>query len=354
MWFLDEGIPVGRQDIGRKRRRAGKISSRRVSAATGLPLLLLVVANCTPVAQGAGKVRLARKYRPGQSMVYITKVTTNSKIESEPATLKDFFPPVPASIRLNQQSTETVLAVQPDGTADVQHHFDKFEVQTDTQTLPATLRDSITEAQEEVTQHMVGRTLTAHYDRTGRLVDFGGADSLFAEVDAPVREPLVQMLKLFLEQMGGQSLYPDHKVKVGEEWTQKLDALPLKNYPFQVGGKNTLHYSGKTRYKGIKAAIIDYHYENALTPDLASLRKGGALPQLEAMGMHLEMKISGEGQGRILVALDDGRVLQNRSTLHQTLSAVMRKKEGFISPPAGMPRIDIHSDTELDVEGNKP
>ena len=316
--------------------------------------LLLVLAGAT-VAQGAGgKVLLTRKYRPGQSMVYVTKVQTNSKIDSDPPGLKNFFPPMPTNLRMNQQSTVTVSKVPPDGAADVQHRFDKFEIQTDLGALPENMRDSITQAQQEVSQRMVGQTLTAHYDHDGRLVDFEGADNLFRDIDAPVREPLLQMLRLFLEQMGGQSLYPDHRVKVGEEWSQKLDAQPLKDYPFQVQGKSTLHYSGKTRYQGVKAAIVDYHFENALTPALEGLRKGGALPQLEAMGMRLDMQISGKGQGRILVALDDGRVLQNHSTLHQTLSALMKGKEGFVAPAEQLPRLEIQSDTEMEVEGNKP
>jgi len=320
----------------------------------GATLLLLVLAGAT-VAQGAGgKVTLTRKYRPGQAVVYVTTVKTNSKIDSNPPELKNLFPPMPTNLRLNQQSTVTVSKVAPDGAADVQHRFDKFEIQTDLSALPENVRDSMTQAQQEVGKRMVGQTLIAHYDHNGQLLDFEGADNLFGDLDAPVREPLLQMLRMFLEQMGGQSLYPDHPVKVGEEWTQKLDAPPLKNYPFQVQGKSTLHYSGKTRYQGIKAAILDYHVENELTPALESLRKGGALPQLEAMGMHLEMKIHGKGQGRILVALDDGRVLQNHSTLHQTLSALMQGKEGFVAPTDQLPRLDIQSDTEMEVDGNKP
>jgi len=322
--------------------------------AGGVALLLLVLAGAT-VAQGAGgKVLLARKYHPGQSMVYVTTVRTNSKIDSNPPGLKNFFPPMPTDLRLNQQSTVTVSKVTPDGAADVQHRFDKFEIQTDLGALPENMRDSITQAQQEVSQRMVGQTLTAHYDHDGRLVDIEGADNLFRDIDAPVREPLLQMLRLFLEQMGGQSLYPDHRVKVGEEWSQKLDAHPLKDYPFQVRGKSTLHYSGKTRYQGVKAAIVDYHFENALTPALEGLRKGGALPQLEAMWMHLDIQISGKGQGRILVALDDGRVLQNHSTLHQTLTALMKGKEGFVAPAEQLPRLEIQSDTEMVVEGSKP
>lgn len=322
--------------------------------AEGVALLLLVLAGAT-VARGAGgKVLLTRKYRPGQSMVYVTTVRTNSKIDSNPPSLKNFFPPMPTNLRLSQQSTVTVSKVAPDGAADVQHHFDKFAIQTDLGALSENIRDSITQAQQEVSERMVGQTLTAHYDHEGRLVDFEGADNLFRDIDAPVREPLLQMLRLFLEQMGSQSLYPNHPVKVGEEWSQKLDAEPLKNYPFKVEGKSTLHYSGKMRYQGVKAAIVDYHFENALTPALEGLRKGGALPQLEAMGMRLDIQISGKGQGRILVALDDGRVLQNHYTLHQTLSALMKGKEGFVAPTEQVPRLEIQSDTEMEVEGNKP
>jgi hypothetical protein len=322
--------------------------------AWGAAILLLTLAG-GPLAQGAGGgVTLARKYRPGQSIVYVTKVSTNSKIDSNPPELKSFFPPIPTNLRLNQQGTVTVSSVHADGAADVQHRFDKFEIHSDLAGLPEGIRDSIAQAQEEVSQHVVGQTLTAHYDHEGRLVDFDGADNFFRDIDAPVREPLVQMLRLFLEQMGGQSLYPDHRVKVGDEWSQDLDAPPLKDYPFKVAGKSTLHYSGKTRYQGVKAAIVDYHFENTLTPAMAGLRKGGALPQLEAMGMRLEIKIIGKGQGRILVALDDGRLLQNNSNLHQTLSATMKGSEGSVAPAEMLPRLEIQSDTEMEADGSKP
>jgi hypothetical protein len=84
------------------------------------------------------------------------------------------------------------------------------------------------------------------------------------------------------------------------------------------------------------------------------MRQDGALPQLEAAGMHLEVQIRGQGQGRVLVALDDGRVLQNHSTLHQTLSAHMKGTEGSLSPAGPPAKLEIRSDTEMVVEGNRP
>jgi hypothetical protein len=322
-----------------------------IRTAAGLPVLLLMMACFSPALRAGSKVMLVRKYHPGQSIIYATNVSTNSKIESNPPELKNFFPPLPNNLRMNQQSTVTVSQVHPDGAADVQQRFDRFEIQSELGSLPENIRDSVMQAQQEVSQRMVGQTLTVHYDHEGRLVDFDGADTLFHDIDAPVRKPFLQMLRLFLEQMGGQSLYPDHRVKPGDEWSQSLDAQPLKSYPFQVQGKSTLHYSGTTRYKKVKAAIVDYHFENILTPAKEGLRTGGALPQLEAMGMRLDMRISGKGQGRILVALDDGRVLQNHSTLHQTLSALMRDST---TPAEVQPRLEIQSDTQMEVEGSSP
>jgi hypothetical protein len=318
----------------------------------GAALILLTLANVPAALGWGGKVRLARKYRAGQTTVYATEVRTHAQIDSHPPELKSFFPPVPADLAMRQQNTVTVAAVHEDGAADVQQRFDRFELQSDLSALPEELRDSAKQAQREFSQQMSGHTLTVHYDREGRLVGFEGADSLLQQLDAPLREPLHQMLRLFLEQMGGQALYPDHPVKRGEEWTQKLDAEPQEAYAFQVQGSNTLHYSGKTRYHGIKAGIVEYHFENTLIPAEAGMRKGGALPLLEAMGMKLKIQISGQGKGQVLVALDDGRVLQNHSTLHQTLSAHMEGKGGLPLPTAQPAKLEIQSDTEMNVEGN--
>jgi len=46
-------------------------------------------------------------------------------------------------------------------------------------------------------------------------------------------------------------------------------------------------------------------------------------------------------------------VLQNHSTLHQTLSAHMKGNEGLVAPE-DQPRFEIQSDTEMQVDGNKP
>ncbi len=339
------------QDTGLPEVKLGCAARRAVQATVAF---LLFMSAAATQASGGGTVLLARKYRPGQSMVYVTTVRAISKFDSNPPNLKNFFPPMPTDLRLSQQCTVKVAKVNTDGGADVQHRFDKFEVQTEMGSLPQNVRDSITQAQEEVSQRMVGQTLTAHYDRDRRLVGFEGADGFLRSADAPVKEPLMQMLRLYLEQMDGQSVYPNHPLKVGEKWTQSLDSPPTSDYQFEQQGKSTFQYSGKTRYKGVKAAIVDYQIENSLTPALEGLRKDGALPQIESLGGKLDIKITGKGEGRILVALDDGRVLQNHYKMHQTMSALMKGLEALTGPSDQTPRLEIQSDTEMEVDGSKP
>ncbi len=315
--------------------------------------IIALVLSSTPAAYAwGGKIQLTRKYQPGQTMVYETKVQTRATISSDPPALKSFLPPVPSELGTRQQNTVTVRAVHPDGAADVETRFDEFEFRSDLfQLLPGNARESAEQAQREFSRRMSGQSLTAHYDRGGRLLGFDGADDILEQLDAPLREAFRQILKLFLDQMGGNALYPDHRVKPGEEWKRSLDAQPTDQYPFAMEGENTLRYTGKTRYHGVKSAVVDFHFTNLLKPTPEILRRGTPLAKLEEQGLSLDIRIDGQGQGRVLLALADGRVLQNHSTVHQALTARLK------SPPGGALRVPeplilkIDSDTTLEVEG---
>ena len=316
---------------------------------------LAVVVWATAAASGygwGGQVRLVRKYRRGQTMVYRTEIHSKSTIRSDPPSLKNFFPPVPLEFLMRQQNTVTVKAIRPDGGADIQHRFDKFEVQSDLSSeMPDELQDSTRQAQQEFGQRMTGQTLTAHYSRDGHLLGFDGADELLGEFDEPLREPMRQMLQVFLEQMGAQAFYPDHRIKPGEEWKVKMDAPPRKDYPFDVRGESNLRFVGKTRYRGVKAAILDFRFDNVLTPAPDNLRREGPMAQLEARGMGLDIRIQGHGEGRVLVALKDGRILQNHATMHQTMVALLKGRAGLELPSDQPVKLEIQSQTEMNVEG---
>ena len=71
--------------------------------------------------------------------------------------------------------------------------------------------------------------------------------------------------------------------------------------------------------------------------------------------MGLDISIRGEGEGRLLVALDDGRVLQNQTTIRQTLTALMPKTSGAPTSIKGPLSLQIVSETTVHVDqSDKP
>jgi hypothetical protein len=319
----------------------------------GLALAALLLLAGTPAAEAWGRgTRLARKYKPGQSMVYQTSMETHAKVRSTPEGLKAFLPPLPTELSTHQQNTVTVRSVSREGVAEVETRFDRFEFQSNLpELLPDEAKDSARAAQEEFAKRVNGQTLTARYDRNGKLLGFNGADAILADLDAPLQETARQMLRLFLEQMGGQPFYPRHRVKKGEEWKQDLASPATDANPFAVEGESTMRYVGKTRYRGVKAAVIDFKFTNLLRPSIKSLREAGPLAQLESHGMGLDIQIDGQGEGRMIVALDDGRVLQNHATLQQTLSAKLKTDAGVRLPVEGPLTLNVDSETFLKLDG---
>ena len=315
-------------------------------------LAILVALACAPAGYTwGGKTRLVRRYRPGQQIVYQTTIKTRATVSSNPEGLKALLPPVPTELGTRQQNTVTVRAVGADGVAEIENRFDRFEFESNlAEALPEDLRDAAREAQEEFGKQLQGRTLTVRYDRLGRLVGTEGTEALFQELDLPMRETGRQMLQIFLEHMGGSALYPDHPVRQGEEWTQKLDAPASAASPFSVQGESTMRFVGKTRQAGVKVAIIDFRFSNLMKPSLEKLRQAGPLTQLEAQGLKLEIRIEGQGEGRALVALDDGRILQNHATLRQTLRAEMPTTPALRLPVNGPLRMQVESETKVEME----
>lgn len=316
-------------------------------------LALLVVSAVLPEQAWARKVHLARKYRRGEKMVYETQLNTRTQYQLDPPSLQTFLPPFPTTLTMRQQTTVTVQDIHPDGRVDLQDRFDRFDIQsTFPEAAPENLRQAAQQAQDEFRQEVAGHALTAHYDREGRLLGFEGADELLEPLDAPLRESLRQALRVFLEQLGGNTIYPGHPVEQGETWKRTLSAPASKEYPFQSEGESTLHYVGNTTYRGVKAAIVEFEFANTLTPAQDSLQETGPISQLQAEGVRTEIHIQGQGKGRLLLALDNGRILQNQSTVHQTLNARM---SGTAPDGPSLPqpvRVLIQTETRMEVEGS--
>jgi hypothetical protein len=315
-------------------------------------LALLTLWAPIPALAWGGQVRLKRRFRSGQKMVYATKLHTKVEIHSEPTGLQDFLPPVPTNLSMQQQNTVTVKAVHSDGSADIENHFDKFEFQSDlADRVPANFRDPAVTAQQEIAEHVAGQDIVAHYDRNGRLEWFEGGEGIFEQLDPAYQEPLRQALRFFLEQVGGDALYPEHPVKPGETWKRKFDSQPNVGCPYNVEGENTLRYVGQAKVGRVKAAMVEFGFVNVLTPAPGALGKADPLAQLQTHGLRVDMRIESQGKGRVLLALGDGRVLQNHATVHQALRARLQSSSPLLFSTFQNAKLEVQTDTEMDVEG---
>lgn len=324
---------------------------RMLAKSPVLMAAVLTLGSSTPGHAWGRKVHLARKYRPGQKIVYQTKIETHATIRANPPGLESFLPPLPTQMSTRQQATVTVRAIHDDGSVDVENRFDQFELQSNLlERVPESLRESVRQAQQEFSRRIVGQVLTAHYDREGRLLGFEGAEDILQQLDAPLREPLRQVLKVFLQQVGGSDLYPGHDVKPGEEWKRKVAVQPFGQYPFTAEGENTLRYTGKTRYRGVKAGVVDFRFDNVLTPAPGNSDSAMPLAQLKARGVDLDIQIHGKGNGRVLLALDDGRVLQNRATVRETLSTHLKGPLGASLHASGPVSLEIQTETVVEED----
>src|SRR5437016_5766000 len=316
--------------------------------------VLLALACCLAQAMGHPErgITLARRYRPGQTMVYRTEMHTEATVRTEPSGLKAFLPPLPTDLTTKQQNTVTVRTVRADGSADLENRFDRFDLQSDLpERSPRELRDSAVHAQQNFSREISGQTLVAHYDRQGGLLGFEGADAILQSTDALLREPLREALRLLLEQMGGNSLSPGHPVKLDEEWTGKFASQPTEAEPWLVEGESTWRYSGKTRYGQVDAAIIDFRFTDVITPALGNQHGGGAPAPAKPPEKRLNVRVLGHGEGRLLVALDDGRILQNHANAHHALKATLNALPGGSLPPSDPLTVEITSQTALQMEG---
>jgi len=331
--------------------RRGQVPRVATALARVFAAVSVLACGAIPAHAWGGKTGLVRKYRLGQEVVYQTSIQTHVTVQSNPEGLKALLPPFPTELKTRQQNTVTIRAVQADGSGEVENRFDLFEVQSNlADVLPEEMKASARMAQEEFSKRVSGQVLSARYDRQGKLLRFEGDESLLGELDPPLRQMAREILRMFLEQMGGHAIYPDHRVKRGEEWNVKLNGARKDDYPYTLKGQSTFRFVGKTRHKGVKAAIIDFRFTNLLRPTPESLRQVGPTAMLAAQGMALNIHIEGQGQGRALVALDDGRILQNHTTLQQVLKARVEGTTEVRLPVSGPLTLDVHSETRLEVD----
>jgi hypothetical protein len=230
-----------------------------------LPLALLLFVNSAQA--WGGKVKLVRKWRPGQQWTYQTTTHSRAVVRCDPPALTALLPPLPKEIITRHRDAVTVRKVNPDGSAELECRFDNFEIETDVfDRLPEKARALARQDLQEISQHMAGRSIHARFDQNGELQDFNMPEGMLDPLDVSLREPLRQILRLYLEQLGGNLILPEHRIQPGESWKGTSATAPSASFPFSSAGERSLRYVGRAPYHRAKAVEIEYHSTNVLSP----------------------------------------------------------------------------------------
>jgi len=140
-------------------------------------------------------------------------------------------------------------------------------------------------------------------------------------------------------------------VKPGETWKSKLDSPASAAYPYKVEGENTLRYVGKTKVGGVKAAVVEFSFVDVMRPAPDALGKAEPLAQLESHGLGVDMRIDSQGKGRVLLAIHDGGC--SRTMPHPP---DLERPSQWLGPlpftSSQTLKLEVQSDTEMDVEGS--
>jgi hypothetical protein len=97
--------------------------------------------------------------------------------------------------------------------------------------------------------------------------------------------------------------------------------------------------------------VVEFSFVNTVRPSSKALGPTEPLSQLASHGMGVDMHIDGQGKGKVLLALDDGRVLDYHATIHQTLSARLENPDSIPFTDKKTLKLVVQSDSEMDVVG---
>ena len=297
---------------------------------------------------------LVRKYRTGESTRYRTETRTTATVRTTPAGLEALLPPLPTQVSTRQQNTITVRAVHANGVADVEDRLNQLNLQYDLPPhTPKEIRDSSLKQQQALCQRAIGRKVVAHYDRTGHLLSVEDDHAIWGSLSAPLRYPFEQFMKLLLQQMGGSPYYPSYPVELNQEWKRSFRVNTTESSSWALEGETTYRYVGQTQYENSKVAMIDFSFTDFLAPVTTAPRSGaprGPQTQADTAGRGLRLEVRGQGQGRMLVALEGGAILENQANIRQMLEISAASVPGVSRPNSDPITVQLHTETTFRMQ----
>jgi hypothetical protein len=213
----------------------------------------------------------------GQKSNYASQMTMNMNMDAPGSPQGS----MQMTMNMGMDMETEVTAVNPDGTWTVESKLSnvKMDAQANGQPVPI----------PNQTQALEGRSYTATYDKTGKVVSISGVGSTQAE----------QQIKQMVEQMSPTEFLPKGPVKVGDTWPINFD-MPMSNPGSGQAQSVIARGTGKLVEVTGGQAKLDY--------DL-TIEIGGS-----------QMTGSGTGKSSLTYDLDKARMVSNKMNMNFDMS----------------------------------
>jgi hypothetical protein len=297
----------------------------------------------------AAGVMLSRIYHPHHTMVYDAEITTRVVVHSDTAALNSLIADIPRVITIRLRNTLTVEKVFRNGSADIRDRLDAFHLLTQGDGPAGEGRGTQQYANADLDRQVAGQVLTVSYDRSGDLLGFTGAQPMLQNLTSPTRDLVRLVLRALLSQFEGSGLYSGHPLRVADTWKSKTVTLFNAVLPASFQIERTFEYKGDTRYHGVKAATVDFHFADSLTPEADGRPSGSLLSLLNARGVSLIFIMTGGGSGSALVAINNGGILHKDATFQENLHASLKGVPGQATPASGPATVDVSTQNSIEI-----
>lgn len=332
--------------------RTNKMSTPRVLRLLLVLCLLAFISDWSAARPPHGPVAaiaLTRIYHPGRRLVYRTLITAHASIQSIPPALKAFLSEIPRGITIQEKNTLTVGTVLSDGSTEVRTRFDVFRILTQGNWANAPDGAANSRIEEDLSRHITGQVLTVHYDRNGNVLGLSGAQPLLQPLEVPTRNAAELVLRALLTEFGGSGFYTRHLVRPGDTWERKTATSVDVILPASFKSETIFQYRGLTRYHGIDAAVVGFRFTDSLKPRMVREPRGSPPAPHQPAGFNIDIAVTGGGNGRALVALSDGRILQKDSTFQENLRGSLKGIPGLTAPASGPATVDVRTQDSVQM-----
>lgn len=287
---------------------------------------LLVIAGWAPKA-----VKLENKYIPGETMRYRIEasgkgaMTLSGLPEEKEATSIDI------DIHLEMDNSQKVLAVDEEGTADLELSYDRLieKITSAGQTMEIIADKDATimrqngkviydstapesEGRPSPFEGLIGQSMTMKVTKTGKILEVKGLEGL---------KRLMPQLDIQEMIKQSQPAFPEKEVRIGESWIQKTEfPLPQIGKPVTVETKYTLR--GFEKVKGYNCARIEVKMDVLLTGLGLDVPLGEPQTEVRMVIDRLSQKM----EGMLYFAHKEGKLVKSDQDMDMSMEMTTKMK----------------------------